>query len=279
MTKRGRRRGQQPKKLTRPKAATKKERMTMVWVDFGKEQVLSGMSLPNQGGELIFYDEKGQPVRPKHIEVGVGYQRTKGAKVITRAKSNPAVILTAVNNHLAGYSWVFAVDTNTRTVGPEAISVTAIVLLRDILVTGQRWSAKVVPQAFFEARDAQVPPERLGWRHLIWMIKKSYLEGQIAIFVDSELEEITGLNRRERELLPGFLLPENVVLLYASSDVGREELIGNKAIAECDREARDLIARIEAGEAPVRQFQEDMPRFCRRYRLWEPKIGWPRATA
>jgi hypothetical protein len=66
-------------------------------------------------------------------------------------------------------------------------------------------------------------------------------------------------------LLPEFLLPENTTLLYASSDVGREELIGNKALAECDRDARSSMAQIEAGKASVHNFETNMPKFCRRY--------------
>jgi hypothetical protein len=228
------------------------------------------MSAPNDRGELIFYDENGQPVAPRSIDIGVGYDRPKGTKVMTRAQANPTDILIKVNDHLAGYDWIFAVDTNTKMIGAESASVTAIVLLREILTTGDRWSAKIIPQPSLEVRDAQVPPERLGWRHLLWLIKETHIEGRVAIFVDSELGEISALNRRERELLPGFLLPENTTLFYASSDVGREELIGNKALAECNRDARNLIARIEASDSPVNDFQTNMPKFCRRYRLWEP---------
>lgn len=228
------------------------------------------MSAPNDRGQLIFYDKNGQPVAPTYIEIGVGYDRPKGTKVMTRVQANPADILTKVNDHLAGYDWVFAADTNTKMIGAEAVSVTAIVLLREILITGERWSAQIIPQPSLEVRDSQVPPERLGWRHLFWLVKESHLDGRVAIFVDSELGEISALNKREREVVPGFLLPENATLLYASSDVGREELIGNKALAECDRDARNLIARIQEGDAAGHDFQTNMPEFCRRYRLWEP---------
>ncbi len=74
MKKRGRQREAQ-------KAPQRKRRMTMVWVDFGKDQVLSGMSAPNDRGELNFYDENGQPVAPRSIDIGVGYDRPKGTKV------------------------------------------------------------------------------------------------------------------------------------------------------------------------------------------------------
>jgi len=251
-------------------APQRKPRMTMVWVDFGKDQALSGMSAPSDRSELIFYDENGMPVAPRYIDIGVGYDRPKGTKVMTRVRANSTDILTKVNDNLAGYDWVFAVDTNTKTIGAESTSVTAIVLLREILITGERWSAKIIPQPSLEVRDALVPPERLGWRHLLWLIKESHLEGRVAIFVDSELGEISALNKRERELLPGFLLPENTTLFYASSDVGRVELIGNKAFAECNRDARNLMARIQAGDSPVNDFQTNIPKFCRRYRLWEP---------
>lgn len=246
----------------------RKPRESVIWVDFGRPQVLSGMSAPNERGELIFYDEHGQRVEPKRIEVGTAYRRAKGPKIITRAETNPADILLDVNHHLASYDWIFAVDTNTKAIGAESVSVTAIVLLRDISFAGPRWSAKVVPQSSLEVRDARVPPERLGWRHLLWVIGQNKLAGRVAVFVDSELGELAALNKREKELLPGFVVSENVTLIYASTDVGRAELVGNKAVAECDRRAGNTISRIEAGESPSFEFQTDIPRYCVQYRLW-----------
>ena len=246
----------------------KKPRATMVWVDFGKNQVLSGMSAPNERGELTFFDENGLPVVPKRVEVGTGYQRRKGPKVITRALANPSDILLDVNHHLPQYDWVFAADTNTKMIGAEAVSVTGAVLLREISITGQRWSVKAVPQMLLEARDVRVPPERLGWRHLLWMVAQSKLEGRIAVCVDSELGALEALNRREQELLPGYVVPENVTLIYASSDAGRGEMIPNKAIAECDRHARQVLARLEVNDLATMPFQTNTPRYCARYRFW-----------
>jgi hypothetical protein len=244
----------------------------MVWVDFGKDQVLSGMSAPNEKGELTFFDEKGQPVAPKRIEVGTGYQRPKGPKVITRAVADPSTIVLDVNRHLTTYDWVFAVDTNTKTIQNEVVSVSASLLLRDISFDGPRWSVKTVFQDALEFRDAKVAAERLGWRHLLWLIAKSDLKGTIAVLVDSYLDDLAALNRREQDLLPGYHLPTNVTLIYASSDVGRVELIGNKAIAECDKRAGVVLARIEAGDSPGNDFASDMPGFCAMYRLWpEPR--------
>lgn len=258
------------KRATKAAERKKKPRATAIWLEFDGNQFLSGISPPNERSELTFYDENGQLVVPKRIEVGTVYHRSKGPKIITRAAANPADILLDVNRHFTNYDWIFAADTNTRTIGAEAVSVTGIFLVRDISFTGPQWSATLFPQPSLELRDARMPPERIGWRYLMWLVARSKLEGKIAVFVDSELDQLAALNKREKELLPSFLVPENVTLLYGSSGVGRAELIGNRAIAECDRYASKLIAKIEAGDVPALDFQTDMPRLCSRYRLWQP---------
>jgi hypothetical protein len=59
--------------------------------------------------------------------------------------------------------------------------------------------------------------------------------------VDSCMDEIPAINARERPIVDGFVLPDGITLLYATSDAGAEEFIGPAAMRLCDRVARRLM--------------------------------------
>lgn len=248
-----------------------KPRTTGLRVDFGKDQTISAMSAPNELAELVFSDEVGGPAIPKTIEVEVTYPRAKGAKVLTRVPMDPTAIKTDVNRSLLRYDWVFAVDTNTRQFGGELVSVSVSLLLRNFEFTSPTWSMNATEQIVMELRNPMQPPERLGWHHVLRACNQSGISGRVAVIVDSDLGVLSALNRRVQELLPAFLLPENVTLIYASGDAGGREFMGNRAISECDRRARTILNRIQNNQSPSMGFQTNMPHYCDRYRFWTPE--------
>jgi hypothetical protein len=132
----------------------------VIRLDFGGPQTIGGISAPNERGDLVFYDGHGLAIAPKSIEVGTAYLRPKGPKILTRAPANPNDILLDVNLHLPSYDWVFAVDTSTKVIGPDVVSVTAVTIVRDIAFDGPRWSARSVLQHALEVRNPRVPAER-----------------------------------------------------------------------------------------------------------------------
>jgi hypothetical protein len=67
------------------------------------------------------------------------------------------------------------------------------------------------------------------------------ITGNVGIIVDSELNRLTEFRQ---PLIEGFFLPANFELLYASAERGTEEYIANAAIANCDRIATRLLARL-----------------------------------
>jgi hypothetical protein len=231
-------------------AATKKERFPILGLDFGSDATITGISAPNERGEVVFYGSDGQPLIPRGVSVATAYPRPKGPKILTQFDADPENILLDVHHVLTRFDYIFAVDTNTKTIAGDLVCVCAFVVLTEVVVDGQRWSVKPISQDRFEFREPSAPPERIGWHRLLESIAVSDLEGTIAIFVDSELGALDALNRREQELVPGRLLPPNVSLFYASTDAGRSDLVGNRVLGECDKLANEILRKLEAGEAP-----------------------------
>ncbi len=60
------------------------------------------------------------------------------------------------------------------------------------------------------------------------------------IVVDSDLDILQKINAREEPIFDDFFIPENVTLIYASADSGKETLI-NKLIRATDRVARNSL--------------------------------------
>jgi hypothetical protein len=141
----------------------RKDRIIEVRVDFGRNVTLSGISAP--GIEpMQFFGEDGQPVIPRRIEMGVGYRRNKtGLKVLQRAEADPTAIERSMNQALARFKTIIAVDTNSLTIHGTQVSVTAGAVVHVRVDNAGRWEAALIEQESFEFHDATAPPERVGW--------------------------------------------------------------------------------------------------------------------
>jgi hypothetical protein len=204
---------------------------------------------PTGGLRIAAKDESG--LAPHAAAISQVYARAKGPKTLVRVP----IKLTAgiptdydVNHRLTEYDRVFAVDTNTMRDGEGKVSVTAWVHLSEVQLPPKGgvgpWSFKGEHQQALEVRDAKHSPERLGWHHVLTVLELVKVTGHIALVVDSELGAHVALNAREQELVPGFFLPPNVTLIYASSDAGGTEYLPNAALAMCDKQATKLIEKI-----------------------------------
>jgi hypothetical protein len=254
------------KKKSRKQA--RKPRASEVRVDFGREQIVSGMKVADDG-TLIFFGEHGEVVTPVRIETGSAYVRpTKAHKVLTRQVSEPAIIQLNPNRGLSRFAFVFAVDTNTIEITGKRVSMSVPVLVRDIEIDEQRWNAKLVPQDPFEFHEATISPERIGW----WETIRRFtihpdVRGPVGLVVDSDLGNISAINARQQPILDEFYLPEGVELLYGCGDRGTQEFIANAAIADCDRIASQLLDRLrKEGCSGNYSSMEGAP--YARYRYW-----------
>ena len=247
----------------------RKPRASEIRVDFGREQVLSGMEV-SPDGALKFFDENGEVVAPEKIGVGSAYARPeKQPKVLTRATAEPANIQLDPNRALSRFAFVLAVDTNTKQIGTAKVSVSASVLITNIEIGESRWDAKLVPQDLLEFHDATAPPERIGWWETIRRISSHpEISRPVAVIVDSELDSLEAFNARQEPILEDLYLPDGFQLLYGCGDRGTQEYIANAAIADCDRAASRVLARISEGVGGEYFVAEGTPYI--RFRYWTP---------
>lgn len=222
----------------------RKNRTTIIWPHFGKSIEIA--RLDSRDGFFSFFDSKGEPIIPTHIEIGGGYNRKKGKpKVINQVKTNSTLIDLNPNAALKNFDWLFAIDTNTITYDNSVIAISCSIFAEVNLsaptthlgTTNQNWETKVVPQDAFIFRNPKVNPEIVGWEELINRVQQSlkFVYGKkIGIIVDSELKLLGPINRREAPILGNHYLPKDFELLYASSDVGAE-YPHNKLLRICDK--------------------------------------------
>jgi len=220
----------------------RRTRVPAIRLDFGKEQILTGMSAP-ESGPLTFFDENGAPVAPLFVEVDATYYRKKGLKTINRIISVPTDIGFNQNRSLLRYKHVVAIDTNTRIVNGIRTSISVSAYVTNIKVGEKRWSANIVDQDAFEFQDSLESPEKVGWYEFSALIVKAKLEVPIAIIVDSHLSELRAINERSQPICRNYYLPEGMELIYASADAGGVEFVANSALSYCDKTAK-MLARM-----------------------------------
>jgi hypothetical protein len=247
----------------RKKGSTRKDRVVEVRVDFGKDVGIAGMSRPGEE-PCQFFGADGQPLVPKHIEIGVGYHRDKpGLKVIQRAGGDSGNILRDANRALLRFKTIIAVDTNTISLDGTQVNVTVAGLVRDIRFDDSgRWHATLIEQEPFEFHDSTAPPERVGWWEVLERSIRSGLETPVALVVDHDLGRLPQFNSRAEAVLDCYFLPTGYELVYACGDRGTVEYLGSAAIAACDRSASRVLDVIRKQTGAARQWP-DIPAHAR----------------
>jgi hypothetical protein len=97
-----------------------------------------------------------------------------------------------------------------------------------------------------EFRNPKSKPELIGWQTAIEMLRvnpKYRPAMKIGIIVDSELGNLKGFNNRVIPILDGFYLPQNMTLVYASSDKARESA-SNQLLRVADSTASRVLQQV-----------------------------------
>lgn len=248
------------------KKAPKKPRSKYVHFDFGKEVTLNSISYdPATGEAKLFHD--GEQKFPVRSWVEHGYERPKGTKVLARAVVSPESAVADVNLVLGRYHELFAVDTNTKEIRGELVSVCGVVG-GVAAVSAQGVICHYRPIQCIEYRGVTSSPEKIGWWETIQGIcaAPTYLATKrYGVVVDAYLGELEAFNERSQPIVRDFFLPENVSLIYASSDVPNETL-ANKMLSLADGIASTILNGLaEAPPDSPPEVVQDMPYSARRY--------------
>lgn len=194
----------------------------------------------------------------------------KGRKKLLRAPLDIRLPLIANEDaHLRQYTVVYAIDTGTRKIGADQISVSAVVRL-DLTPRGD-------PPHFLQSRPLGViefrnatgdeTAERLGWALLIAQLEPTLKTGDsVGIVVDHDMEALDDINRRVKPFHQSKLLPQGFTMVYAAAD--RSSSIANAIVRRCDRQCDLVYERIVNGQ-PDYPLEVPPHPWCESSRNWE----------
>jgi hypothetical protein len=171
-----------------------------------------------------------------------GYEREKGQKVLLSGEANGDFVMNP-ESVLHGYEMIFAIDTNTKIIGGNKVSVSVIVhAYLEPTETGLDLNLAAITA--FEFWNVTVSPERLGWYALInaLLLNELLINKYTGIVVDSDLSDLEAINSQQKSILNDFLLPDKYKLIYASSDTGANG--ANKLIKLCDSRSNEILEHI-----------------------------------
>ena len=168
-------------------------------------------------------------------------------KVIARIQDKVIPNEAELMRHLSSdFDLIIAIDTNTRAIGSERLSVTGIV--HCVLPESDSYNANFPWHGIIMFRNcpSEISSEKFGW---ITEIKRINQEPRnklkrFAIVTDHDLGNHTPYNARITPLFRDFYLPGNFVLMYGRGDGPSQHLL-NYLVKQCDKESTDVLRIIE----------------------------------
>jgi hypothetical protein len=259
------------RKRTKPKPRT-----TYVTLDMGRPVTANALWFDPKTGECALLHD-GKKLNPKRASADTGYQRQMGHKSLNRVQLTPDKLYANVNRILEQFDFIYAIDTNCKTINSATISVTGVVggvTLKPGIPkhTAVRYS----PLKCIELLNPGQKFENLAWKMVIEMIQAApnfNKNNKIALIVDSDLSNIEFYNSYSKPIYGEFWLPCNFQLVYASTDSGKEN-IANQMIALADKSANMIFEILTSGNQ-VHEYEAVKNQPYSHIRIWEPAHNNP----
>lgn len=238
------------KKRRSDRRRTEKIREMGIVFTVAETTTVTGVTL-GPDGTLMLVNEDG-PIKSASAAVEWSYARPKGRKVLFRAPVDASAPTINPHAHLLSYAAVIAVDTNSRRIDGEDVSVTAVtqaIFAKDAESTVMTSR----PLCAVELRGLKAAAEKVGWHVAIdYLLQAPGVseETQIALVVDAHLGEIDGINTRSQGIVEGRMLPPPFTLVYAS-DAAADSVM-NDLIRDCHKDANNVLRLIESGQTTRR---------------------------
>lgn len=246
----------------------KKPRTSSITMDMGEPVAVNGVRISPTGSVELLKD--GVPLVPVDAYHDVNFDREKGPKILNKIPLDPNKLIINLNIALENFDRIFAIDTNTKIVNGESISVACIVLCKLTRDKNNLLIAEFAPVHCLEFRNIQGVAENIAWMKAIQFItaNPSYnIDLKFGIIVDSDLGNIPSYNNRFKPIYSDFYLPQNIELIYASTDAGKEYL-ANKLISLCDKDATKLLEGIMQNKVSNENLHEVINEPYTHFRFW-----------
>jgi len=234
----------------------KKSRNKFTTMDMGKPAIVNGIKMFSDGTFKLL--NNGLPLTPENAYHEINYNKGKGSKILNKIPLNPNQLLNDPNLALKNFDLIFAIDTNTKLVNGEIISISCIVLCKLTQSKNNATIAEYAPIHFLEFKNIKQNAENIAWMKSIQLITTNPFYNpklKIGFVIDSDLGNLPAYNKRTAPIYADFYLPQNIELIYASADVGKEFIV-NKLISLCDKEAKKLLEDRSLNKISNKNLQE-----------------------
>ncbi len=220
----------------------------------------------------VSFRRDAEHIVPTNGTAEMAYDRErKGRKVLSRIPLDPKEMYTDPNLALTTFDTLYAVDTNTKRMGNNRVSVGCAAQVKLNKANGGV-EFSVSHDLAIELWNLQGNPEAAMWQYVLETAASSPFFRQsksLALVVDSELGRINDFNTQSRPIVNDFWLPDRWHVIYASADKPNE-CVANSLIALCDRLATRILDCILQKGVPS-QFQEhEVFGFGR---IWMPELS------
>jgi hypothetical protein len=180
----------------------------------------------------------------------IQYPRKSGKEKVTisingKAIFNPIRILT-------NYDIIYAIDTNTKTIKENTISVSSILECYPTTHTeNDQIKIKYRINGNMLFKNCPNNPEKYAWARLVAMITSSHDYSDN--YTDHDVGRHHQYNSRQLPVYEDIYLPSNFELVYASSDTSNDSIL-NVFITKCDKNAGNILTQLEnTGDAVINE--------------------------
>lgn len=234
----------------------------------GEPVAVNGVRISPTGSIELLKD--GVPLVPVDAYHYVNFNRKKGPKILNKTPLDPSKLIFNPDISLEKFDRIFAIDTNTKVVNGEIISVSCIVLCKLTRDKNNLLFAEFAPVHCLEFRNIHGVAENIAWMRAIQFVTANpayNMNLKFGIIVDSDLGNISSYNNRSKPIYSDFYLPKNIELIYASTDVGKEYL-ANKLISLYDKDATKLLEDIMLNKVTNENLHKVTNEPYTHFRLW-----------
>ena len=217
----------------------------------GSPEPLKGFYYDKDKMELMGLTLDGRKIKPDVTFSQTHYNGKSGKeKVISRIQDKVIPNQADLMKHLSStFDLVIAVDTNTKVIESEVISVSGVLHCIVQATTDPAKYEVVFPlhgNLFFRNCSNELPAEKFGWIMVIQNIYRDpqYKKKRYALITDHDLANHTSYNTQKIPIYSNFYLNDNFTLMYGRGDGSKVNIL-NYLIMQCDKQATNLLKEIE----------------------------------
>ena len=235
-----------------PKQPYKMVRHTEISLRFSQKIRAIKLFLDMKSRIVFVFGKRDSPIvirpeilKPAETHIITYYKKQNKKKVLNACFFGSGHPVTDMHLAMANGEVVIAVDTNSRDVpGTGKVAATTAIEANINIVTEDACHCQSGPMRQKITIDPPGNPEIFGigtMLHHFFDTNPKFRDKLVGIITDTELDLIKGMNQRTIPFFETMLLPENIILFYATRDSGSAEFFANKLIRMCDNASTEYL--------------------------------------